>query len=112
MTLDGEDVEAIARRVAELVAPAPTQLLDARALAARLGVTRGWVYVHASTLGAVRLGTGPRAPLRFDLELARRAATIASTSDGQPDRQAARPSRPRRRPVAPGVKLIEGRSGR
>ena len=112
MTLDEEDVDAIARRVVELVAPPPPRLLDARELAERLGVTRGWVYAHAPTLGAVRLGTGPRAPLRFDLELARRAARPLAASTGRPKRDAATPKRARARRVAPGVQLIEGRSGR
>jgi hypothetical protein len=42
------------------------QLVDAAAVAAMLGVTRGWVYEHATELGAVRLGSGTRPRLRFD----------------------------------------------
>lgn len=34
-------------------------------LAARYGVSRDWVYTHADELGATRLGTGPRARMRF-----------------------------------------------
>jgi hypothetical protein len=109
MTLDHEDVAAIARRLAELVGPAPDRMLDARELAERLGVRRGWVYSHAAMLGAVRLGSGPRAPLRFDLERARAAATRVPGTDGRPS---ARAPRPARRRLAAGVKLIEGRSGR
>ncbi|HWH92906.1 MAG TPA: hypothetical protein VNT03_03515 [Baekduia sp.] len=41
-------------------------LVDAAAVAAMLGVTRGWVYEHATELGAVRLGAGTRPRLRFD----------------------------------------------
>src|SRR4051812_25126876 len=108
MTLDGEDVEAIARRVAELVAPAPARLLDAQQLAERLGVKRSWVYAHAATLGAVRLGSGPRAPLRFDPELARRAATRAAPTDGRPDTQPVRRAPLRQSDVAAGVTLIKG----
>jgi hypothetical protein len=110
--LDQDDVEAIAQRVAEIVAPSPGRLLDARELAERLGVRRGWVYAHAALLGAVRLGEGPRAPLRFDLEQARRAATSAVAENGQPERQARPAPRSRPRGVAAGVKLIQGRSER
>ncbi len=42
------------------------QLVDAAALAQMLGVTRGWVYEHATELGAIRLGAGARPRLRFD----------------------------------------------
>src|SRR4051812_24577685 len=65
-------VEAIARRFVELLAPtAPgIGLVDAATWAAHLGVTRGWVYRHADALGAVRLGDGRRARMRFHLERA------------------------------------------
>jgi hypothetical protein len=42
-------------------------LVDAARLAERLGVSRDFVYAHADELGARRLGSGPRARLRFDL---------------------------------------------
>jgi hypothetical protein len=75
MTLDEHDIERIAdavvRRLAEHV-PAPRageagagRLIDAAAVARRLGVRRNWVYAHAAQLGAVRLGGG-RGRLRFD----------------------------------------------
>lgn len=41
-------------------------LVDATAVASYLGVQREWVYEHADELGALRLGSGPRARLRFD----------------------------------------------
>ena len=44
----------------------PRALLTAAAVAQRLSVERGWVYAHATELGAVRLGGGPRSRLRFD----------------------------------------------
>jgi hypothetical protein len=44
------------------------RLLTADELAIVLGVDRGYVYEHAVELGAWRLGSGPRARLRFDLE--------------------------------------------
>jgi hypothetical protein len=56
--------------------PAPAelpQLVDAATLAHLLGVSRSWVYDHADTLAAVRIGDGERPRLRFDVELARSA---------------------------------------
>lgn len=71
MTLDDEDIEQIARRVAELVASthahSDPRYVDAAYLADRLGVQRDWVYAHADALGAIRLG-GPGGRLRFDLQ--------------------------------------------
>lgn len=68
--LDPEDVELIARRVLALaraeLEPKAERLVDAKALAQVLGVTRNWVYAHADDLHAVRLG-GKRGRLRFDL---------------------------------------------
>lgn len=71
-------IEQIAQRVAQLLhergdtdpRPAPARLLDATQLAMHLGVTRTWVYEHAQQLGAIRLGTGTKARLRFDLDTA------------------------------------------
>ena len=74
--LSAEDVEAVARRTVELLRGEPTSvfaLVDARELAALLGVSVDYVYAHATQLGAVRLGTGRRARIRFDAHSARRA---------------------------------------
>jgi hypothetical protein len=87
--LHPDDVEAIARRVAELLTtgvctPAPAAgLVDARTLAAALGVARSWVYEHSAELGAVRLGEGKRARLRFDLEAASAAMSCSRGSSSQ-----------------------------
>jgi hypothetical protein len=63
-------LENLSRRVVELLVEmrvgAVPRLLDARELAEMLGVRPRWVHEHASELGAIRLGEGPRAPLRFD----------------------------------------------
>jgi hypothetical protein len=67
--LDPQTVEAIARRVVELLqrqGHEEHELVDAAELARRLGVDRSWVYTHAIELGAVKLGGGPRPRLRFD----------------------------------------------
>lgn len=77
MGLHSEIVEAIARRVAELLAPrlnetwrsARGHLLTAAEVSEWWGVERSWVYEHADELGAVRLGSGRRPRLRFDPEL-------------------------------------------
>lgn len=70
VSLSAESVEAIAGRVTELLRGEPTGpgLVDAAELARRFNVTRAYVYDHATELGAVRLGTGPKARLRFNPE--------------------------------------------
>jgi hypothetical protein len=45
-------------------------MVDAAALAERLGVSRDFVYEHKLELGGVALGTGPRPRLRFDPDAA------------------------------------------
>jgi hypothetical protein len=68
-------VQAIAERVAELLRCEPTRgrLVDAQTLADALGVDRSYVYSHAAELGAVRIGSGSKPRLRFDLDTAREA---------------------------------------
>ncbi|HEY5197760.1 MAG TPA: hypothetical protein VIJ51_12120 [Solirubrobacteraceae bacterium] len=76
MQLSPDDVEAVARRTVELLReqrPATFALVDARELAAQLGVSIDYVYAHATQLGAIRLGNGRRARIRFDLAAARDA---------------------------------------
>jgi hypothetical protein len=71
------DVEAIAEataaRLAEIVSAGTFALVDARQLARDLGVSLDYVYAHATELGAMRLGSGPKARIRFDLDRAREA---------------------------------------
>ena len=68
-------VEAIARKVVEIVDARSMTfgLVDARELAEELGVSIDYVYAHATELGAMRLGSGPKARIRFDLDGARQA---------------------------------------
>lgn len=76
MTLDHEDIEAIAGRVAALIkrpGPSAHQLLDPKELASALNVSLDYVYEHAVDLGVMRLGDGPKARLRFDLTAAQQA---------------------------------------
>jgi hypothetical protein len=119
VTLDDDDIEAVAARVVEMLRReqrpgAAPDLVDAATLARILNVDRDWVYAHASELGAVRLGDGPKARLRFDAARAR-AALAAGEQDEQPppDKPRRRPrGRPRRQSVAAGVRLIQGRASR
>ena len=80
MTLDHEDIEVIAERAAHLVvqllrqpSPGAYRLLNPEELARALNVSADYVYAHAADLGAMRLGDGPRARPRFDLDTAQRA---------------------------------------
>lgn len=73
LRLAPESIEALARRLAELLGPAAErpaspQQITAKALARMWGVQRRWVYDHAAELGARRLGSGRRPRLRFDPE--------------------------------------------
>jgi hypothetical protein len=66
-----ESIEAVARRLAELLAGAEAQgprkrLISAEEVSERWGMSRRWVYKHAERLGARRIGTGRRPRLRFD----------------------------------------------
>lgn len=115
-----ETIEQIAVRVAELLrerpatqtrptlpggdqadaAPGePVGLLDASELARRLGVSRAWVYENAERLGAVSLGEGPRARLRFDLQRAKAALRTRGPQPGDTQPMTGLPtSPPLRRP--------------
>lgn len=83
-----------AHRVVDVLQGEAEPLLSPSQLAARLGVDRGWVYEHATDLGVLRLGNGPRARLRFD------PVTVAERLTGEPPTVAAR-TRPR-----PAVELL------
>jgi predicted DNA-binding transcriptional regulator AlpA len=65
-------IEAIAARVIEVLQEHtrhlqhPESLIDVAELARQTGLSRTWIYEHARELGAIRLGDGPRARLRFN----------------------------------------------
>ena len=65
-------VDAVARRVIEVLREEEQlpqdvpRLLTAVQVAKRFGVSTDWVYANANSLGAIRMGSGPRARLRFD----------------------------------------------
>lgn len=79
--LTPQAVERVALRVAQLLRRAdverrpepPPRLLTAGELAHHLRVERPWVYRHRHLLGGRRIGDGPRAPWRFELEAATKA---------------------------------------
>jgi hypothetical protein len=87
--LHPDDIEAIALRLADLLKDAPPrrpQYLDTAAVARMLNASEEWVRDHAAELGAVRLGDGPRGPLRFD---------PARVTEAIESRRLARRARPR-----------------
>lgn len=98
--LHPQTVEAIAHRVIDLLqrnAAVTPDLIDAAALATRLGVDRSWVYAHAIELGAVKLGQGPRPRLRFDPKLAAlRMRALGQDVDGPRPKPRERRRRPDR----------------
>lgn len=63
--------DALAGRLAGRLAQGrfaePEALIDVAALAARLGVTKNYVYAHLDELHAIRVG-GPGGPVRFDYQ--------------------------------------------
>jgi hypothetical protein len=81
---DSSFVDAVARRVVELlreegaVSREGPRLLTVAAVSQEFGVSTDWVYAKAGRLGAIRLGSGPRARLRFDrATIADRIAKVA-----------------------------------
>jgi hypothetical protein len=101
--LDPQTIEAIARRVVELLEKrhlgGGPELVDAAELARRFGIERAWVYSHAIELGAVKLGGGAKPRLRFDPEIA--ARVLRRVGEGSaadpPARSGERAVRPQRR---------------
>jgi hypothetical protein len=97
--------ESVVERMSELIRPRLwLGLVDAADVARRLGVRESWVYAHADELGAIRLGDGEKARLRFDLE---RVAQAIGATDSEPAPRG--PGCPRRHGLPAGVRLIEGR---
>jgi predicted DNA-binding transcriptional regulator AlpA len=96
------DVHAIAEAIADVLAErglvvyagprASARVLNAREVSQLLGRGAPWVYAHSTELGAIRMGTGPKARIGFDL------ATIEQWKRDNQRRppEARRP--PRRRP--------------
>lgn len=85
--LDDASVEAIARRVVELMGggQGSEDWIDAAEAARRFSLSRDYVYEHADALGAMRLGDGPKARLRFDPATV--AEKLSCSDDGQLHRE-------------------------
>lgn len=91
--LHPEDLERLAELIAERARPSTRpRLVAAAELARQLSVERSWVYEHANERGAVRLGPGPKAPLRFDPD--RALAALASCSAGRMPAESESPAQP------------------
>ncbi len=101
MTLTARDLAALADAVVERLADhqAP-RYVDAGAVAKYLHIDRDWVYAHQADLGAVRLGNGERARLRFDLRRVDAYVNACEKSKGSQSPQS-RIGRPRKRHYSP-----------
>jgi hypothetical protein len=101
MRLEDDQLDALAELIAARLGDAhpPRALVDARALAEHLGVSRAYVYRHRRELGGKAIGAGPRPTIRFDLQAAVQAHERPPQRP-QPERR--QPAGPRRRPAAPG----------
>jgi hypothetical protein len=105
--LTPQAVEQVAIRVAQLLrhtqqreradATVQTGWMTVKELAAHLKLNPAWVYEHAEELGAIRVGDGPKARLRFDL----RTATQALKRHQRQEPVSAPTPHPRRAPKRP-----------
>ena len=98
--LDQTLVDFIAQRVLELLGDRngdEIQLLTVAQVARRFQVHPSWVYANARRLGALRLGAGPKAPVRFDPRRVALAVEDPPLSDGTPVSGTPAPEPPRTR---------------
>jgi hypothetical protein len=108
--LEPEDIEAIAELVVDRLTQETTPragigLATAAEVAELYGVSVSWVYANKRRLGAVLLGDGPKARLRFDLEHV--AEALGTRAHVRPEPPRRRRGRPRKSGLPPGVELIE-----
>ena len=102
------DIEALADAVVERLraqAPARPALVDAVTLARELGMSRAWCYEHRAQLGAITIGDGSKARLRFDLDVAL-AAFERIEDRPRAGAQPPKPKPPRRRRSTSSVRLL------
>jgi hypothetical protein len=103
--LTPESVEQVARRVAELLhrkelqrhvqASRDPDYLTVAELAKKLGLNPAWVYEHAAELGAKRIGSGPKARIRFELHVAKAALARMEADRTAPTTTTSSRKRPR-----------------
>jgi hypothetical protein len=120
-TSTGELAQQIAERAAHILAvrleKKPEGLVDARRLAEILDVRPAWVREHAADLCAIRLGSGPKAPLRFDVERVFELLAVdgAKPADDGGEKSSHPPQRPIRRaastPTRRRVSLLNEKEG-
>lgn len=93
--ISDQDLERLADRIVErvLIRLGPSErgeFVDASAIARRFSLSRSWVCENAEQLGVVRVGSGPRARLRFDPSIVReRLARLAADEPHSGGRAAA-----------------------
>jgi hypothetical protein len=113
MTLDDEDIEAIANRVAAKLGGARgAGWVGVDEVAGRLGVDSDWVYRRWRALGGIKLGTAQNSPVRFDLERSVSMAARLGETPPAAESRLHRRGRPRRKNLDQDAELIPGRSGR
>ncbi len=92
-----EDLETILTELGQPVAPAPT--LTVEQVARHLGVSRSTVYAHWREWGGYKLGSGDKAPIRFDslaLRIAKSKPALRPPLTVEPSSKPARRRRSRR----------------
>src|SRR6478609_2341475 len=108
MHLDEASIEAVASRVVEMLrsqsVDTDRELVDVAEAARRFGVSRDWVYGNADQLGAIRLGDGPKARLRFDVQEVEQR--LAKSKRVERPSASTRPVRYRRRKTRESVELL------
>jgi hypothetical protein len=107
VTLDDEDIEAIADRVAAKLGGMPSTGWVGD-VAACLGVDSDWVYRRWRALGGVKLGTAKDSPVRFDLARALELAAALSQPAAPDEPTRPRRGRPRKQATARGESVIRG----
>lgn len=107
-----DDLELI---VAELSADTASRQLTVGQVARRLGVARSTVYAHWREWGGYKLGTGCKAPIRFDssaLPMSTRGRRKPRPlSSVEPARRRVRPQRQRPELLVDAPRLVRGLDG-
>jgi hypothetical protein len=75
----------------------PVGMVTVAQFAAYYKLNPAWVYEHADELGATRIGSGPKARIRLDFQVAK-AALAQHQANRMPPPADATPRRPRQRP--------------
>ena len=117
MALDAASVDAVARRVVDMLRAERLRtedLIDAAVVARRFGISRSTVYERAAELGAIRLGDGPKARLRFDPQTVAERLTGATRRQDPGEQVSPGSSRRRRGRAEPAnrIPLLQIRRGR